>query len=177
MSKARLIFMHVKASWFIYFHYLNEVFLTVAKFEKMPSDDIKQRLLFYGFSGVRSVANEAEDTQRMFKRIYFSFMLYGLLSLGLFLNEINFPISAEDKSWARTLLLEFNRLSEGMETRRDMLYAFFMSRLHEKDDPPLALIYAQRARTLSESGVLRKGEKENICTFTEKLSRLSSISD
>lgn len=79
MLKARLTLINVKASWVIYYHYMNEVFLKVAEFQRNPSSDIKQSLLFYGFSGLRSVSNKDEGTQRFWKRIYISFMLYGLL--------------------------------------------------------------------------------------------------
>ena len=169
IMKARLILINVKTSWVVYYHYLNELFLKVAEFKKQPSEETKQSLLFYGFSGLKAVVNESKTTLRQWKRMYISFMLYGVLNLGLFLEEIQFPITREDRELARTLMLEFNRLSEGMETRRDMLYAFFMSRLHEDEDIQLAMTYAKRAVLLSDIGELRKGEKENIAAFFCKL--------
>ena len=169
MLKARLILVNTKASWVIYYHYLNEVFLKVAEFEKTPCNEVKQGLLFYGFAGVHSLANEDEEIQRMWKRIFISFMLYGLLCFGLFLEEIDFPITNEDRKLARTILLEFDRLSQDMETRRDMLYALFMARLHEDSNVEQALIYAKRAQTMSKNGELRKGEAENISKFISKL--------
>ena len=106
-------------------------------------------------------------------------MLYGLLGLNLFLGDVNVEITAKDRSLAKTLLSEFNRLSGGMETRRDMVYAFLMSKLLESDDLELALIYARRAETLAKAGgVLRNGEAENISAFVSKLSnRLASFTD
>ena len=171
MFRTRVSLAHFKPSWAAYYHYMGEVFLKVAEFGKCPNKHTKQSLLFYGFSGLRSVGNEDEQTQRFWKRIYISFMLYGLLGLNLFLGEVNIEITGEDRTLAKTLLSEFNRLSGGMETRRDMIYAFLMSRLLEFDDIELALTYARRAETLSKAGgVLRKGEAENVSAFVSKLS-------
>ena len=169
MLKARLKLVNFKASWLLYYHYLNEVFLKVAEFGKRPCNETKQSLLFYGFSGMNSLANENEDIQRMFKRMYISFMLNGLLCFGLFLEEIDFPITTGDRKLAYTLLAEFNRLSQGMETRRKMLYALFMSRIYEETDVKLALTYAKRAKILSREGELRTGEALNISRYVIKL--------
>ena len=178
MFQARISLQPFKPSWASYYHYMGEVFLKVAEFSKSPNNDTKQSLLLYGFSGLRTVGNEDEETQRFWKRIYLSFMLYGLLGLDLFLGEVNVEITAEDRSLAKTLLSEFNRLSGGMETRRDMVYAFLMSKVLETNDLELALTYARRAETLAKAGgVLRNGEAENISAFVSKLSnRLASVS-
>ena len=175
MFRARVSLQPFKPSWASYYHYMGEVFLKVAELSKSPNNYLKQSLLFYGFSGLRSVGNEDEETQRFWKRIYLSFMLYGLLRLNLFLGEVNVEITAEDRSLAKTL----HRLSRGMETRRDMVYAFLMSKLLESDDLELALIYARGTETLAKAGgVLRNDEAENISVYVSKLSnRLASFTD
>lgn len=179
MFRARVSLQPFKPSWASYYHYMDEVFLKVAEFSRYPNSDTKHSLLFYGFSGLRSVGNEDEETQRFWKRIYLSFMLYGLLGLNLFLGEVNVVITEEDRTLAKTLLSEFNRLSRGMETRRDMVYAFLMSKLLETEDLELALTYARRAETFSKAGgVLRNGEAENISAYASKLTnKLASFTD
>ena len=171
MFRARVSLQHFKPSWATYYHYMGEVFLKVALFSRCPNDDTKSSLLFYGFAGLRSVGNEDEETQRFWKRIYLSFMLYGLLGVNLLLSEVTVEITADDRTIAKSLLSEFNRLSRGMETRRDMVYAFLMAKLVETEDLELAITYAKRAETLSKAGgVLRTGETENISTYVMKLS-------
>ena len=179
MFRSRVALHSFKPSWATYYHYFGEVFLKCAVFCKHPNIDTKQSLLYRGFSGLRLVENEDEQTQRFWKRIYISFMLYGLLGLNWFLAELNVEITREDRALANTLLTEFNRLSGGMETRREKIYAFLMAKLLEIEDLELALTYARRAETLSKAGGgLRKGEAENISAFVSKLSnRLASFTD
>ena len=179
MDGARTILRHFKSSWATYYHYMSEVFLKVAELDRYPNKDIKESLKFYGFSGIMSVRNEDEETQRFLKRIYLSFMLYGLLGVNLFLGEVNIEITVEDRTLAKSLLSSFNRLSRGMETRRDMVYAFLMAKLLETEDIELALTYGRRAESLSkDGGVLRNGEADNISAFVLKLSnKLASLTD
>ena len=179
MFRARVSLQHFKPSWATYYHYMGEVFLKVAEFSKNPTDNTKSSLLFYGFAGLRSVGNEDEETQRFWKRIYLSFMLYGLLAMNLLLGKVNVEITVNDRILAKALLSEFNRLSRGMETRRDMVYAFLMAKLLEAEDLELALTYARRAETLSiAGGVLRNGEAENISVYVLELSnKLASFTD
>ena len=156
--------------------------MKVAEYSKNPNADTKSSLLFYGFAGLRSVGNEDEKTQQFWKRIYLCYlcyMLYGLFGLNLFLSEVNVEITAEDRTLAKLLLWEFNRVSRGMETRWDMMYAFLRAKLLETEDLELALSYARRAETLSKTGcVLRTGEAENISAFVLKLSnKLASFTD
>ena len=179
MDGARNILQHFKSSWATYYHYMSEVFLKVAELDRYPNKDIKESLKFYGYSGIMSVRNEDEETQRFLKRIYLSFMLYGLLGVNLFLGEMIVEITAQDRTLAKSLLSAFNGLSRGMETRRDMVYAFLMAKLLEAEDLELALTYARRAETLSiAGGVLRNGEAENISAYVMKLSiKLASFTD
>ena len=106
-------------------------------------------------------------------------MLYGLLGVNLLLDEVTVEITAKDRTLAKSLLSAFNGLSRGMETRRDMVYAFLMAKLLEAKDLELALTYARRAETLSiAGGVLRNGEAENFSAYVMKLStKLASFTD
>ena len=95
-------------------------------------------------------------------------MISCLLGVGIDFEEIDVDVTDSDREYARSLLLQFDRLSDNLESRREMAYCYLMSRLLQQDKEK-ALWYGLRAKVLADSGVFRDAEKRNISKFIDRL--------
>ena len=95
-------------------------------------------------------------------------MISCLLGVGIDFEDINVGVTDSDRKYARSLLAQFDWLSDDLESRREMAYCYLTSRLLQHEDRDRAMCYGLRAKVLSDSGVFREAEKRNISKFIDR---------
>ena len=166
---ARPILCITRPSFAVHCIYLHEVFTLLVEYKNTPTVEIKTRLLFFANRGLQSTKeDDAYDTRHM-TLILLTFMIFCLLGIGIDFGEINVDVTDSDREYARSLLIQFDWLSDNLELRREMIYCYLMSRLMMNEDRTRALYYGHRAKVLVDSGVFRDEEKRNISKFIDRL--------
>ena len=153
-------------------HYinLNEVFTKLVEYKTNSSDSIKSSLPFIGNRGLQSTTEDIDEIHTtQIKLMVLTFMISCLLGVGINFDEINVEVTEKDKKYAKSLLVQFDNLSDNLESRREMVYCYLMSRLWMTDDRERALHYAKRARVLSKDGAFRNAETDNISNLIVRL--------
>ena len=98
-------------------------------------------------------------------------MIFCLLGVGIDFEEINVGVTDSDREYARSLLIQFDWLSDNLESRCGMSYFYLMLRLLLNGDRTRAQCYGHRTKVLPDSGVFRDAEKRNISKFIDRLKR------
>ena len=168
IREARPIVHATKPSFAVHYMYLHEVFTNLVQYKNNPTDEIKSRILFFGNRGLQSTKEDSSSDTRNITLILMMFMVFCLLGVGVDYGDIDVQVTDADREYARSLLVQFDWLSDNLESRREMAYCYLMCRLLWNEDRVRALYYGHRTLVLADSGVFRDVEKRNISKFVNR---------
>ena len=167
-GKARPILCVTRPSFAAHYMYLHKVFTKLVEYKNTPTDEIKTRILFFGNRGLQSTKEDSGLDTRHITLMLMTFMISCLLGCGIDFDEINVAVTDADRQYARSLLVQFDWLSDNLESRREMAYCYLMCRPLWDEDRVKALCYGRRALVLADNGVFRDAEKRNIFKFISR---------
>ena len=107
-----------------------DVYFKLWQFEHYPNRKLQKELIFAGYKGLWALAEEDEDTRKLWTRMFLLRMVFCLLGIGNKANLVENYTPSENNILDAEKFLEAISL-EGIETRRAMFYWMAKSRLFE----------------------------------------------
>ncbi|XP_060578556.1 uncharacterized protein LOC132735599 [Ruditapes philippinarum] len=135
--------------------FYTHVYVRLWKYEQYPTLELRDALMFWGRTGLRSLQEDDNYSLTVWKRNLITRMVYCLLGLGNRTNIIkNCIINIEGINEASKLLQDFEKNRYGIEIRRLMLYNVAKARFIEltEENYLKCLHFLQQAVMQAESG-------------------------
>ena len=152
--------------------------LLTQKYEKDPTDTLKDEVIKTAEYAISQFENEAQAIRLDYQRMLMLKMVFCYLGLGLFCKTIpNVIVSKIDLQKAKKLLDFVGRpdVWDGMEVRRKMLYHVAMAELSRRgQNKELARCHATEAQKIAQEFDWRT-ELPNICLLLEDIENVCAV--
>ncbi|WAQ97800.1 hypothetical protein MAR_022173 [Mya arenaria] len=158
--------------------YYIESNLLLQKYEKQPTDQLKNTVLETIEKGISQFNEECDEIRRDYQRQLMLKMAYCYLGLGLFGKRIvEGQTSASDKDAARKVMefIESGEVWEGMEKRRKMLFYHAKAEYYRQlNNVDIARVHAKEAEKLARENKWTK-ELPNISNLLDQLDKYNDV--